>query len=166
MNSTHTYVGVDPGISGAIAVLDFDGNVELHDMPIMQYTVGKKKKSRIDLVGVRNVFRDRANSGHAVFVEEVNAMPGQGVTSMFNMGYGLGALHAIFTCLYIRTVRVRPQAWKKEFGLIKKEKGDSIRVAQELFPLADITLKKHHGRAEALLMAEYGRRMDQTQNSA
>jgi len=93
-------------------------------------------------------------------------MPGQGVTSMFNMGYGLGALHAIFTCLYIRTVRVRPQAWKKEFGLIKKEKGDSIRVAQELFPLADITLKKHHGRAEALLMAEYGRRMDQTQNSA
>ena len=166
MNSTHTYIGIDPGISGAIAVLDFDGNVTIYDMPIMQYTVGKKTKNRIDLVGVRNLLRDRANSGHSVFIEEVNAMPGQGVTSMFNMGYGLGALHAIFICLYLRTVRVRPQMWKKEFGLVKKDKSDSIRIAQDLFPMADITLKKHHGRAEALLLAAYGMRQDQNQVGA
>jgi crossover junction endodeoxyribonuclease RuvC len=165
MNSTHTYIGVDPGLGGALAVIDSDGNVDLYDMPVMEYSVGKKKKRRIDIVSVRNLLRNMANSGHAAFIEEVNAMPGQGVTSMFNMGYGLGILHAVLTCLYIRTVRVRPQAWKKEFGLIKKDKGDSIRVAQELFPHADITLKKHHGRAESLLIAEYGRRQDQRQSN-
>jgi crossover junction endodeoxyribonuclease RuvC len=166
MNSTHTYIGIDPGVSGAIAVLDFDGNVDLYDMPVMEYSVGKRKKRRIDMVLTRNLFRNMANSGHEAFIEEVHAMPGQGVTSMFNMGYGLGALHAILNCLYIRTTRVRPQEWKKEFGLIKKDKGDSIRVAQELFPHADITLKKHHGRAEALLLAEFGRRQNLRQESA
>lgn len=157
MNYTHTFIGIDPGVGGAIAILK-EGSVQLFDTPVLNLTVGKKKKNVIDSRQAMKLLRNYTNSGAKAFIEDVWSSPQMGVTSSFSMGYGLGLWHGIITCNYIPMERIRPQEWKKEFHLVGKDKNDSIHRAKELFPSADIYLKKHHGRAEALLIAEFGRR--------
>ena len=87
-------------------------------------------------------------------------MPGQGVRSMFTMGYGVGVWTGLLVGLLLPYNRVTPQRWKKLMmdGIAAKDKDASRHRAQQLFPLADLRLKKHDGRAEALLIAEYGHR--------
>ena len=154
-NEPTTFIGIDPGLSGGIAILDTETNdVQLYDMPVL--TDGKKR--HIDIQAVLRILRSVDNKSTFVGIENVNAMPGQGVTSMFTMGFGLGLLHAcVSSCNYPFT-RVQPQTWKKDYSLLKKDKQASIMKAKELFPEADITLKRHDGRAEALLIADYTRR--------
>lgn len=149
------YIGIDPGLDGAIAILS-PGSVEVYDTPTITVQGTKKKKRHYDMDAMLQLIP--SGPGFNAIIEEVHAMPGQGVTSMFSMGFGLGAWHMLLRANGLSTTRVEPRRWKSEFGLISKDKNGSILRAKELFPQADITLKKHDGRAEALLMAEYLRR--------
>ena len=108
------------------------------------------------------IFIDLApwNSIH-VALEKVHSMPGQGVRSMFSMGEGYGIWKGIITALGYPLHLITPQEWKKEMmGGMGKEKDASRLKAMQLFPkIADqLQLKKDHGKADALLIAEYLRR--------
>jgi crossover junction endodeoxyribonuclease RuvC len=156
---TTTFIGIDPGLSGAIAVISSDADKgewpHLYDMPV----INDGKKNHVNIPELLTILRDWNPKETEVVIEEVGAMPGQGVTSMFRMGQTLGILHCAIVACGFPMHRVRPQEWKKTYGMAGKDKPASILRAQELFPHADIKLKKHDGRAEALLMAEYLRRL-------
>lgn len=152
-------LGIDPGLTGAIAVINPDGNIELHDCPIL--TIGKKHK--YNPVAMATLLRQYQESQQVLLVgiEKVHSMPGQGVASTFCFGEGFGMWLGILAALGIRHELITPQAWKKSLmdGQVK-DKDASRLVALRLFPEAgsQLQLKKHHGRADALLIAEFLRR--------
>lgn len=155
------YVGIDPGLSGAIAFIFPDGTVSTYDTPVIK--VSKNGKNRnVYLAGAMHdhlTQLEESFPGHKchVALEKVGPMPGNGAAAMFSMGHGLGLWEGLIVASGLPLTYVIPQAWKKMFGL-DRDKNKSILKAKQLFPTADITLKKHDGRAEALLMAEYLRR--------
>ena len=154
------FIGIDPGLIGAVAMIDDSPIVHIWDTPTITVQGAKKKKRHYLMQEMLKIFTDlKLKPGECTAViEQVNAMPGQGVTSMFSMGFGLGAWHMLLAALNIPFVQVRPQEWKKAYGLHGKDKNGSIVRAKQLFPTSDIHLVKHDGRAEALLLAEYLRR--------
>ena len=158
-----TYIGIDPGVSGAIAVL-VGGTASAYDMPVA--TVGKTRKRSEVLEGqiVERVqwaldFSARFAGPPQIvcWIEQVSAMPGQGVSSMFGFGVSYGIVRGVVAGLGIRCELVTPQAWKKHFGLIGADKDAARAVASRLFPSTSLARKKDVGRADALLIAEYGR---------
>ena len=142
------YIGIDPGKSGALAVIYENGEIETFTF---------------DALGYAQTLRIIAQLNTAVCcVEKVGAMPGQGVVSMFNFGHNLGFIEGVLKACAIPYQLVPPQTWKKEFSLTS-DKARSIEVCQSLFPnvsllATDRSRKPHDGIAEALLMAEYARR--------
>lgn len=141
------YIGIDPGKSGAMAVI-FDGMDETMLVPF-------------DEAKYINVLQNL--SGHHVksCLEHVTAMPKQGVTSMFNFGQNFGYIKGLLEAFQIPYELVRPQKWKKEFGI--SDKNSSVECCKRLFPgvvlrRTDRCRKDDDGMAEALLMAEYARR--------
>lgn len=142
------YIGIDPGKSGAMAII-FDGMDETVIVPFdeLEYT---------------NTMRNLCVNPARACLEHVGAMPGQGVTSMFNFGQNFGYIKGLLEAFEIPYELVRPQKWKKEFG-ITGDKNRSIDVCKRLFPGIDLRRtdrcrKDDDGMAEALLMAEYARR--------
>ena len=117
--------GIDPGVSGAISVLENKKVLEVFEMPTM--IDGKKNKKQVNGSQVTNIFKERLNNDKdiIVVVEHVNAMPGQGVTSMFNFGQSFGAIKGICAALNLPIYFVRPAKWKKYFNLIKTNKDAS-----------------------------------------
>lgn len=166
-------LGIDPGLDGAIAVIDSDGILcLLRDIPVQEIGVkGKNKdgspKSRrvYDNRGLSNLFKalkqqSIGSTGMHAFLERVHAMPEQGISSAFSFGRGYGNLEQALVDHGIAITETEPQRWKKAMlGDMGKNKGNSLYRARQLFPDAELNLKKHHNRAEALLMAEYGRRI-------
>lgn len=156
------FCGIDPGLDGAICILlDIP---KLEDTPTLIVTGGKKKKRVYNvglMVQIIEGIRRIGRKGLKVGLESVHAMPGQGVTSMFSMGHGLGLWEGILSALKVPYQMVTPQAWKKKLmNGMPKEKDASRQVAMRLFPstIPKLSLKKNHGRADALLLAEYLRR--------
>lgn len=155
-------LGIDPGLSGACAVLTDAGEfVEVFDVPVMQ---AGGKQSYVKNVVNAAAMHDRLvlvrSRGAALFayVESVSAMPKQGVASMFSLGHTVGTIQSVLACLHIPYVMVRPQEWKKSVGLLKTEKAQSRAVAIQRFPSASpqLTRVKDHNRAEAILLGHYG----------
>ena len=150
-------IGVDPGISGAISVIENKKILEVYDTPTM--IDGKKNKRQINSAQVTNIIKERINTGKEVVVavEHVNAMPGQGVTSMFNFGQSFGVIKGICAALSLPIYFVRPTKWKKHFNLIKTNKDASRTKVIEAYP--DISNKLHRkkdsNRADAILIALY-----------
>ena len=150
-------MAVDPGASGAIAVLR-DGVPEVIDMPVGEIKVGKTMRKRIspELLGheLRNLL-----PVDVAYIEEVAAMPKQGVSSTFSFGQSHGLVLGAVTALGIRVVRIRPQLWQK----IISARGDPRIRAMELFPemTPQLKRKKDEGRADAILIAAAGRLMEQ-----
>lgn len=141
------YVGIDPGKHGAIAI---------------QYTSGEVKVYPMDDPTFIHIMEYVSQSPHRCCLEEVHAMPKQGVTSTFTFGEGYGFLRGVMEALGISYQTVKPQRWKKEFGL-NSDKQESIAVCRRLFP--DVSLKPtersrvdNDGMAEAVLISEYARR--------
>jgi hypothetical protein len=136
----------DPGLTGALAILgDFD-EIHLHDLP--------QANSELDPAALARILRDAAP--RRAVIELVHAMPGQGVTSMFKFGRSYGTILGVLGALSIPTIRVRPQTWKHHFGLLRQPKDASRALALRLYPdLEGLNLKKHHGRADALLLARF-----------
>ena len=147
-------VGIDPGLSGAIAHM-YDGVIITADMPIFEVIKAKKKQREVDTVQLATII---ANFNPAMIVlEKVHAMPGQGVTSMFNFGRAFGAVEGVVGALRIPITHVTPQRWKSALRL-SSDKGESRRRATQLFPASadQWTRVKDDGRAEAALLAWYG----------
>ena len=163
--TSQLYIGIDPGLHGAVAVLRGNKFIGVWDTPTTTVKRGKKTHTvylTASMVELLKQVIDQFGTPTAIGLEEVHAMPGQGVTSMFSMGRGSGLWEGIITALGIPLVRIPPQRWKKEmlaFGK-GKDKQASIVRALELFPEAasQLTRKKDEGRAEAILIAEYLRR--------
>ena len=154
---TSMRIGVDIGLLGAIAVLEDDlSPVSIFDMPIMPMgkhqqvhgsEVAKILAPKVDFEGTMNT---------TCFIEQVSSMPGQGVVSMFNFGMSYGIVIGVCEALKIPVTFVRPNAWKKHAGLINKPKAAARTLAQLYYPGLDLSLKKHVGRADALLIARFG----------
>jgi hypothetical protein len=152
-------IGIDPGLSGAIAAIKPSGSIELHDCPVLK--VGKK--NTYNPAGMAMLLRQYQESYPLLLVglEKVHSMPGQGVSSTFCFGEGFGVWLGILAALNLPHELITPQAWKKSMmnGQVK-DKDASRLVAMRLFPEVGnrLELKKHHGRADALLIAEVLRR--------
>lgn len=152
-------MGFDPGLSGALALLDGDGKlVDVQDMPIMIRGTGKgRTKHQVNAPALAHIIRSMFSPNsrlpiHAV-VEHVSAMPGQGVSSMFSMGDSFGVIRGVLAALEIPMETVHPRRWKKHFRLLGSDKDAARTMAIQLYPYANLALKKHIGRADAILIA-------------
>ena len=152
-------IGIDPGISGSICFLE-DGIInDVLEMPTM--TEGKKNKKQVNGSQIFNEISFRINTYEKknikVVIEQVSAMPGQGVTSMFNFGQSFGILKGICSAMQLPIYFVRPAKWKKYFNLINSEKDASRTRAIEIFPYfsSNLSKKKDSNKADAILIASY-----------
>ena len=149
--------GIDPGISGAISILENKKVIDIFDMPTM--IDGKKNKRQVNGSQVTNIIKEKLNGNKeiVVVVEHVNAMPGQGVTSMFNFGQSFGVLKGICAALSIPIYFVRPTKWKKYFNLIKTNKDASRTKVIQTYPeiSSQLSRKKDSNKADAILIARY-----------
>jgi len=150
-------IGIDPGVSGAISVLENKKVVEIFDMPTM--IDGKKNKKQVNGAQVTNIIKDKLNLSKeiVVVVEHVNAMPGQGVTSMFNFGQSFGVIKGVCSALNVPIYFVRPTKWKKYFNLIKTNKDASRTKVIQIYPeiSSQLSRKKDSNKADAILIARY-----------
>jgi len=151
-------IGIDPGISGSICFFEDGKILEVIEMPVM--TEGKKNKKQVNGAQIYNEFLKRINKKDdeiRVVIEQVSAMPGQGVTSMFNFGQSYGILKGICSAMQLPMFFVRPAKWKKYFNLINSQKDASRTRAIEIFPYFSIHLskKKDSNKADAILIASF-----------
>lgn len=155
------YIGIDPGLTGAVAAIYEDGKILLYDTPTIEIKVNNKKKQDYIPSEMADILRDCSLTECQVFLERISARPGQGVTSMFGFGKGYGIWIGILSALEIPYTLVTPQAWKKEIMKCKSDKDAARLRAHQLFPQAvdRLNRKKDIGRADALLLAEYCRRV-------
>lgn len=150
MTDTRPIIAVDPGLTGAVAVLSPGGELEcVADLPVIR----DGRLSWIDGGRFTSFLIDasRGRLARAV-VERVGAMPRQGIASAFNFGAGLGSVLSILQARHLPIELVTPAVWKRALGLTN-DKHASLNRARLLFPTADLTLAKHDGRAEAILLA-------------
>lgn len=148
--------GIDPGLGGAICLLSTEGAVAVFDMPTFALSRGGKNKREIDARQLAAILAGKGAIGHA-FVEQVGAMPGQGVTSMFAFGKSYGIVLGILAVCGAPLTLVAPAVWKRVLRVPKAKDGARARASQ-LLPYAaeQWPLKKHDGRAEAALIAWWG----------
>jgi crossover junction endodeoxyribonuclease RuvC len=152
-------IGIDPGLSGSICFFDDGKIVDVIDMPTM--TDGKKNKKQVNGAQIYNEISARLKNiekrNVRVVIEQVSAMPGQGVTSMFNFGQSFGILKGICSAMQLPMLFVRPAKWKKYFNLINSEKDASRTKAIEIFPYfsSQLSKKKDSNKADAILIASF-----------
>jgi crossover junction endodeoxyribonuclease RuvC len=149
-------VGIDPGASGALAFFDYnEGALTIHDMPTMLVMRGKKEKKEISPQALASILRSPGII--TATIEKVGAMPGQGVSSMWQFGRSVGMIEGTLAALTIPTSYVTPQQWRKSLN-VREGKDGSRQRACELFPAyAHLFARvKDDGRAEAALIAYYG----------
>ena len=151
-------IGIDPGISGSICFFE-DGKItEVIEMPVM--TEGKKNKKQVNGAQIYNEFLKRINNKDdeiRVVIEQVSAMPGQGVTSMFNFGQTFGAIKGVCAALKLPIFFVRPSKWKKYFELINSSKDSSRTKVIEMYPSLSnqLSKKKDVNKSDAILIARF-----------
>ena len=151
-------IGIDPGISGSICFFEDGKILDVIEMPVM--TEGKKNKKQVNGAQIYNEFLKRINKKDdeiRVVIEQVSAMPGQGVTSMFNFGQSYGILKGICSAMQLPMFFVRPAKWKKYFNLINSQKDASRTRAIEIFPYfsTQLSKKKDSNKADAILIASF-----------
>ena len=150
-------IGIDPGLSGAIAILENKKVLKIFDMPVM--SEGKKNKRKLNSAQLVNIVTENINNNEeiAVVVEQVNAMPGQGVTSMFNFGQTFGAIKGVCAALSLPIYFVRPSKWKKHFELINSSKDASRTKVIEMYPYLSnqLSKKKDVNKSDAILIARF-----------
>ena len=152
-------IGIDPGISGSLCFFEDGKILDVIEMPTM--TDGKKNKRQINGSQIYNEISKRIKyiekKDIKVIIEQVSAMPGQGVTSMFNFGQSFGILKGICSAMQLPMYFVRPARWKKYFNLINSQKDASRTKAIEIFPYfsSNLSKKKDSNKADAILIANY-----------
>ena len=152
-------IGIDPGISGSICFFQDGKIMDVVEMPTM--TEGKKNKKQVNGSQIFNEISERIKKINKidikVIIEQVSAMPGQGVTSMFNFGQSYGVLKGICSAMQLPMYFVRPAIWKKYFNLINSEKDASRTRVIEIFPYfsGQLSRKKDSNKADAILIASF-----------
>ena len=160
-------IGIDPGISGAICFFENGEVVDVIDMPTM--SEGKKNKRQVNgrqiFYEISTRIENYSLKNIRVVVEQVSAMPGQGVTSMFNFGQSYGVIKGICSAMQLPIFFVRPLKWKKYFNLVKTQKDASRTKVIEIFPKISSILskKKDANKADAILIASF---FDNTKETA
>jgi crossover junction endodeoxyribonuclease RuvC len=152
-------IGIDPGITGSICFFEDGKIIDVVEMPNM--AEGKKNKKQVN--GAQIYYEISLRIKHLkkeeikVVIEQVSAMPGQGVTSMFNFGQSFGILKGICSAMQLPMYFVRPVKWKKYFNLINSEKDASRTKAIEVFPYfsSELSRKKDSNKADAILIASF-----------
>lgn len=157
------FIGIDIGLEGAMAAVDSRGSCQIADLPV----IADGKSNRLDGRGLILLLRQfvPADSSCLVVFEDVRARPagnggshGNSMHSQGSLMRSRGIVEAVLDIQRVRVEVVQPQTWKRKFGLIGKNKGDSLEKARVLYPLMEhqLRLKKHHNRAEAILQAHFG----------
>ena len=152
-------IGIDPGLSGSICFFENGKIIDVIEMPTM--IEGKKSKKQVNGAQIYNEISQRIEKipkqNVRVVIEQVSAMPGQGVTSMFNFGQSFGILKGMCSAMQLPMYFVRPTKWKKYFGLINSEKDASRTKAIEIFPYfsSQLSKKKDSNKADAILIASF-----------
>ena len=152
-------IGIDPGISGSICFFEDGKILDVIEMPTM--TDGKKNKRQVNGSQIYNEISTRIDKVEIknirIVIEQVSAMPGQGVTSMFNFGQSFGVIKGVCAAMQLPIYFVRPAKWKKHFDLINSQKDSSRVKAIEMFPKFSSMLsrKKDANKADAILIANY-----------
>ncbi len=151
-------IGIDPGLSGSICFFENGKILEVLEMPTM--IEGKKSKRQVNGAQIYNEILKRIDGSEKetrVIIEQVSAMPGQGVTSMFNFGQSYGILKGICSAMQLPMFFVRPAKWKKYFNLINSQKDASRTRAIEIFPYfsSQLSKKKDSNKADAILIASF-----------
>lgn len=168
------FAGIDPGAAGAIALYDADGGLVLFDMPVFEVKVGRKKRKRLDLYAIARFFDTYGASIALAAIEDVHAMPGQGVSSMFSFGRALGVAEMATAAHFIPIEPIDARKWKGAFGL-DDDKEKSRQFASRLLPRhADQwsvvrgvrDRDRAGGRAEAALLATFAHRIAKERNIA
>lgn len=170
--NTSFFIGIDPGLSGAVAMIDSNKKIiSITLTPTVVVKKGKGKKTlylESEMVDILEECRNHCKNQHSISIgiENVHSMPGQGVTSMHSMGMGFGTWLGIIAALRIPYSRIEPIKWKKSVGIPSgSDKRASVVRALQLFPHANLMRSdrarvESDGLADALLIAEYMRRMD------
>ena len=152
-------IGIDPGISGSICFFEEGKIIDVIEMPTM--IDGKKNKKQVNGAQIYNEISNRIftkkKENIRVVIEQVSAMPGQGVTSMFNFGQSFGILKGICSAMQLPLYFVRPAKWKKYYNLINSQKDASRTRAIEIFPYfsSQLSKKKDSNKADAILIASF-----------
>ena len=151
-------IAIDPGISGSICFFEDGKILEVLEMPTM--IEGKKSKRQVNGAQIYNEILKRIDGSKKqtrVIIEQVSAMPGQGVTSMFNFGQSYGILKGICSAMQLPMFFVRPAKWKRYFNLINSQKDASRTKAIEIFPYfsSQLSKKKDSNKADAILIASF-----------
>ena len=152
-------IGIDPGISGSICFFQDGKIIDVIEMPTM--VEGKKNKKQVNGSQIFNEISEKIKKidkrDIKIVIEQVSAMPGQGVTSMFNFGQSFGILKGICASMQLSMYFVRPAKWKKYFNLINSEKDASRTRAIEIFPYfsSQLSKKKDSNKADAILIASF-----------
>ena len=152
-------IGIDPGITGSICFFEDGKKIDVIEMPNMPE--GKKNKKQVNgaqiYYEISSRIKDIKKEDIKVIIEQVSAMPGQGVTSMFNFGQSFGILKGICSAMQLPMYFVRPTKWKKYFNLINSEKDASRTKAIEVFPYfsSELSRKKDSNKADAILIASF-----------
>ena len=152
-------IGIDPGISGSICYFQDGKILDVIEMP----TMNEKKKNKKQVNGsqiyneICKITKDIEKQEIRVVIEQVSAMPGQGVTSMFNFGQSFGILKGISSAMQLPVYFVRPAKWKKYFNLINSQKDASRTKAIEIFPYfsRQLSKKKDSNKADAILISSF-----------
>jgi len=152
------WIGIDPGLTGAVAVFESGSLTIVEDLPTMAKTTGRGRE--LDAVWFADQLDEWKRGADAIYIELQQPMPRQGVSSTFATGMTYGAICAICSFAHIPVFRVRPNAWKKAAGLLKKDKDCSRTLAMRMWPThrKEFARKKDHNRAEAALIAYFGGR--------
>ena len=148
-------VGIDPGANGALAFLKDGQLIGMVDMPTTVVKRGSREVREVNAPGLANILR--AHDADAAYLEQVGAMPGQGVSSMFAFGRAVGVLEGALACAGVPVTKVPPQTWQRAMR-VRGGKDGARERAMQLFP-RDANLferKKDDGRADAVLIASYG----------
>ena len=152
-------IGIDPGISGAICFMEKGRIIDVIDMPSM--ADGKKNKKQVNGSQIFNEIsrytKDKSIEDIKVIIEHVSAMPGQGVTSMFNFGQSFGILKGVCSAMNLSMHFVRPVKWKKHFNLINSSKDASRTKVIEMYPSISnqLSKKKDVNKSDAILIARF-----------
>jgi len=157
-------LGIDVGLTGAVAVFSDEGTpIEVYDVPTMANGKNARRvKWQVNAGALSHGLWDRLMREYntpketTAYVEQQAPMPAQGVSSVFSLGHSLGTVQAVLAAIGIPFLMVQPQEWKKHFKLQHTDKDASRTLAIRLFPTMELHLKKHHNRAEALLIGSYG----------
>jgi len=159
-------IGIDPGLTGAIAMVDHRGMRCLHDMPVMARSAGSASvTNQVNAAALAQLLQEitagEDKNAIIVLLERVAGMPKQAMGSTFSLGFTAGLIEGVVAARGYPHELVTAPVWKKHHGIrapkqpaIAKEQARTL--AQRYYPEAELHLVKHHNRAEALLIARYG----------